>query len=185
MAVLQVRQEPAPGFVVGVGNIVPDHGLLARNVAHACHEDTPILFFNGRWRVSVGTCGRLFMPSGQTPGKTWVGARPHLAKRVAVTRYAKSARRPRWTPDSAMGAARLSQWQARFSKAADCSRGGPLVDQFRACSRKRCASSAAMQPVPALVMAWRYTWSCTSPAANTPGTLVCVAMPLRPPWVMR
>ena len=23
------------------------------------------------------------------------------------------------------------------------------------CSRKRCASSAAMQPVPALVMAWR------------------------------
>ena len=26
-----------------------------------------------------------------------------------------------------------------------------------------------MQPVPALVMAWRYTWSCTSPAANTPG----------------
>ena len=29
---------------------------------------------------------------------------------------------------------------------------------------------AAMQPVPALVMAWRYTWSCTSPAAKMPGT---------------
>ena len=55
--------------------------------------------------------------------------------------------------------------------------------QGACCSRKRCASSAAMQPVPALVMAWRYTWSCTSPAANTPGTLVCVAMPCRPPWV--
>ena len=34
-----------------------------------------------------------------------------------------------------------------------------------------------MQPVPALVMAWRYTWSRTSPAANTPGTLVWVAKP--------
>src|SRR5690606_1501171 len=41
-AVLQVRQEPALGFVVGVGNIVPDLGLLARDVADACHEDTPI-----------------------------------------------------------------------------------------------------------------------------------------------
>src|SRR5690606_41872134 len=50
-------------------------------------------------------------------------------------------------------------------------------------SRKRWASRAAMQPVPALVIAWRYTWSCTSPAANTPGTLVCVAKPLLPPLV--
>ena len=48
------------------------------------------------------------------------------------------------------------------------------------CSKKRCASKAAMQPEPALVIAWRYTWSCTSPAANTPGTLVCVAMPCKP-----
>ena len=51
------------------------------------------------------------------------------------------------------------------------------------CSRNRCASSAAMQPVPALVMACRYTWSCTSPAAKTPGTLVMVAMPCRPDLV--
>jgi hypothetical protein len=29
-----------------VGNIVPDHGLLARDVADACHKDTPI-FSNG------------------------------------------------------------------------------------------------------------------------------------------
>ena len=41
-----------------------------------------------------------------------------------------------------------------------------------------------MQPVPALVTACRYTWSCTSPAANTPGTLVAVAMPARPLRVM-
>ena len=51
------------------------------------------------------------------------------------------------------------------------------------CSRKRWASSAAMQPVPALVMAWRYTWSWQSPAAKTPGTLVWVAKPYKPPWV--
>ena len=35
-------------------------------------------------------------------------------------------------------------------------------------------SSAAMHPVPAAVTACRYTLSCTSPAANTPGTLVTV-----------
>ena len=33
---------------------------------------------------------------------------------------------------------------------------------------------AAMQPVPAAETAWRYTWSATSPAANTPGILVAV-----------
>jgi hypothetical protein len=30
-----------------------------------------------------------------------------------------------------------------------------LAGPYACCSRKRCASSAAMQPVPALVMAWR------------------------------
>jgi hypothetical protein len=43
-AILQVRQEPALGFVVGVGNIVSDHWAFARYVADACHVDTPILF---------------------------------------------------------------------------------------------------------------------------------------------
>ena len=33
-------------------------------------------------------------------------------------------------------------------------------------------SIAAIQPVPAAVIAWRYTWSCTSPQAKTRGTLV-------------
>ena len=41
-AVLQVGKEPALGFVVCVGNVVSHHGLLARYVADACHEDTPI-----------------------------------------------------------------------------------------------------------------------------------------------
>src|SRR5262249_29026081 len=41
-------------------------------------------------------------------------------------------------------------------------------------ARKRSASNAAMQPVPAAVTAWRNTLSCTSPAANTPGTRVRV-----------
>ncbi len=40
--------------------------------------------------------------------------------------------------------------------------------------RKRSASMAAMQPLPAAVTAWRYRWSWTSPAAKTPGTLVAV-----------
>ena len=31
-----------------------------------------------------------------------------------------------------------------------------------------------MQPVPAAVTAWRNTLSCTSPAANTPSTVVRV-----------
>ena len=37
-----------------------------------------------------------------------------------------------------------------------------------------------MQPLPAEVTAWRYTESATSPAANTPGTLVAVALPSSP-----
>src|SRR5882672_5213506 len=48
-------------------------------------------------------------------------------------------------------------------------------------SRYLSASRAAMQPVPAEVTAWRYTWSATSPAAKTPGMLVDVASPSRPP----
>jgi len=39
---------------------------------------------------------------------------------------------------------------------------------------QRSASSAAMQPSPAAVTAWRNTSSATSPAANTPSTLVAV-----------
>ena len=39
---------------------------------------------------------------------------------------------------------------------------------------QRSASSAAMQPSPAAVTAWRNTSSATSPAANTPSTLVSV-----------
>src|SRR5258706_9849072 len=42
-------------------------------------------------------------------------------------------------------------------------------------SRYRSACSAAMQPVPAAVTAWRQVKSATSPAANTPGTDVSVA----------
>src|SRR5690606_15507454 len=47
-------------------------------------------------------------------------------------------------------------------------------------SRNRSASSAAMHPNPAEVIACRYTWSATSPAANTPLTEVSVAPPDRP-----
>jgi len=40
--------------------------------------------------------------------------------------------------------------------------------------RNRDASMPAMLPVPAAMTAWRKTGSCTSPAANTPSTLVLV-----------
>src|SRR5215213_3892525 len=41
-------------------------------------------------------------------------------------------------------------------------------------SSQRSASMAAAHPVPAAVTACRYVWSTTSPAANTPSTLVAV-----------
>src|SRR6185312_14229330 len=41
-------------------------------------------------------------------------------------------------------------------------------------ARNFSASSAAMQPMPAAVTAWRNTLSFTSPAAKTPGTSVAV-----------
>ena len=51
-------------------------------------------------------------------------------------------------------------------------------------SRYFSASRAAMQPVPAEVIAWRYTWSITSPAAKTPATEVAVALPSVPLWTL-
>ncbi len=42
-----------------------------------------------------------------------------------------------------------------------------------------------MQPEPAEVMAWRYTESATSPAANTPGMLAAVALPSVPLCTLR
>src|SRR6187455_2274044 len=44
--------------------------------------------------------------------------------------------------------------------------------EWRCSSSQRCASSAAIVPEPAAVTAWRYVWSWTSPAANTPGMFV-------------
>src|SRR6266404_6805434 len=40
-AVLQVRQEPALGFVVRVGNVVAAHRRFPSYLAYACHESTP------------------------------------------------------------------------------------------------------------------------------------------------
>ena len=50
----------------------------------------------------------------------------------------------------------------------------PMGSATPCSARKRSASRAAMQPIPAAVTACRYTSSVTSPAANTPGTLVRV-----------
>src|SRR6185369_1709012 len=72
-AVLQVRQEPAFGSVVGVGNVVPDHRAFARYVAYACHK----LFRN-----SNGNHWRFCTLRMQT------SLLPDLARRVAVTHKA-------------------------------------------------------------------------------------------------
>ena len=42
-------------------------------------------------------------------------------------------------------------------------------------SSQRSTSMAALQPSPAAVTAWRYLWSCTSPATNTPSTFDLVS----------
>ena len=56
-----------------------------------------------------------------------------------------------------------------------CARVSRLASAACSCSpSQRSASIAAMQPEPAAVIAWRNTWSCTSPAANTPSTEVRV-----------
>ena len=66
---------------------------------------------------------------------------------------------------------------ARFIESASGSRRALISMLWGIYSRaaiQRSASSAAMQPVPAAVTAWRQTQSWTSPAAKTPSTLVCV-----------
>jgi len=76
---LQVRQEPALGFVVGVGNIVSDHWAFARYVADACHVDTPILL-NSRCLMSFTMAIRRWLVKLKA-------LQPHLARRVAVTHF--------------------------------------------------------------------------------------------------
>ena len=122
--VLQVRQEPALGFVVGVGNIVPRHWAFARYVANACHEDTPILI-------------KQPVPMGLVQSAQGLAFQPHLAKLGGGI-----PDRCACDPQSKVGAEPAKPW---------------IITRNQAwfCSKKRWASSAAMQPVPALVMAWR------------------------------
>ncbi len=48
-----------------------------------------------------------------------------------------------------------------------------MAPQCTPCSaKKRSASSADLQPMPAAVTAWRYTWSATSPATKQPSISV-------------
>src|SRR4029079_2040255 len=61
-AVLQVGQEAALRFVVGVGHVVPDHRALARNLTDACHDASPWLFWCGCRRGPQGA------PRGSRPG---------------------------------------------------------------------------------------------------------------------
>ena len=65
------------------------------------------------------------------------------------------------------GARAVTRSRVRAYSAASCRVGACAASQ-------RSASSAAMQPSPAAVTACRKTSSATSPAANTPSTLVAV-----------
>src|SRR6185503_15696334 len=78
-----------------------------------------------------------------------------------------------------LGVSRLAPRLSRLAPRASCLAPRARLLHPRL-SRYLSASSAAMHPVPALVTACRYTWSWTSPAAKTPGTLVAVALPARP-----
>src|SRR6266852_8857608 len=42
---LQVRQEPALGLVVGMGNVVPNHRGFARDLTDSSHRSLPALKF--------------------------------------------------------------------------------------------------------------------------------------------
>jgi len=84
---LQVRQEPALGFVVGVGNIVSDHGAFARYVADACHVDTPILFINSWCQMSFAKSTKACMDASEVLFAKLKAVQPHLARRVAVTHF--------------------------------------------------------------------------------------------------
>ena len=44
-AVMQVRQETTFGIVVGVGNIVPHHRALTRDLTDACHDASPVNYW--------------------------------------------------------------------------------------------------------------------------------------------
>ena len=72
---------------------------------------------------------------------------------------------PRLAPGSAVAGCARQEAAAADSAAWRCSLS------------QRSASSAAAQPDPAAVTAWRYTWSWTSPAANTPGMFVSRRLP--------
>jgi hypothetical protein len=58
-AVLQIWQEAALGFVVGVGNIVTHHWGFARNLANTRH-DVPLLTIKDRTETTGSICGLLF-----------------------------------------------------------------------------------------------------------------------------
>src|SRR4051794_32832862 len=77
---------------------------------------------------------------------------------------ATTARRPAAFPTDGVGYSATRPMVSMVSRR-QCSSCSPS---------QRSASMAAMHPDPEAVIAWRNTWSCTSPAANTPSTDVRV-----------
>src|SRR5450830_1201289 len=116
---------------------------LARDFTFACHVDTPKTV-NGQSRTS---------PPGPVKAlAVEFRGRPEAPGRVAVEVICK------------LGAAKDCAFSAKLKIIACEPIGLQAVGWLQSvaqpqawpsCSRKRCASSAAMQPVPALVMAWR------------------------------
>jgi hypothetical protein len=87
---------------------------------------------------------------------------PHLEERLGSEKEDAQARRPRSGRGPRAHAGDAASDESGSQSSVMCS------------PRKRSASMAAMQPVPAAVTAWRYRESWTSPAAKTPRTLVAV-----------
>ena len=99
------------------------------------------------------------------------GGRPSSTWPTPAARDDARARRAVCCPQAPAGAIGLGSAYQLVAVVATCS---PMD------SSQRSASIAALQPSPAAVTAWRYRWSWTSPATNTPSMLVLVSPGPRP-----
>lgn len=130
-------------------------------------------------------CGSVVAPCGK-PLISAVG----IPRRILSGRYHRGpCRRPTLTPGSGRMLVRALPTRTKTHGATLRDRRAPVATHARSpapgrgsgrprqasCSAsQRSASSAAMHPIPAEVIACRYVWSVRSPAAKTPSTEVWV-----------
>ncbi len=121
-----------------------------------------------------------FVGEGQAAGMALEQRRGDSSSSALIWRLTADCERPKDSPAWVKLPADATAWKMRsLSQSIEA----PLHQPPRAvressppceAARKRSASSAAMQPMPAAVTAWRNILSLTSPAAKTPAMLVCV-----------